>query len=204
MLPVGFGCVLADFDLDGDLDLAIANGHIIDNIELTNDGKTHAQKALLFENDGKGHFTQVDGGPFTASPFVGRGLYTGDLDGNGVPDLVLTQNDGPARIFLARQPGVPSLTLRGLPRGSFVYVEHAIHGGSAYLDAPLVAGAQPSYLGQSADELYLPVPEGFVHELRIDAPGLPSQRIQLPQQAADGVLQFSGRPGALHVELRKR
>lgn len=205
MLPVGFGCVLADFDLDGDLDLAITNGHIIDNIELYNDGKTHAQKALLFENDGQGHFRQIDGGPFTATPFVGRGLYTGDLDGNGVPDLVLTQNDGPARIFLARQPGVPSLTLRGLPPQARVYVVEELPRGGSVLEFKHESGPQPSYLGQCADEFCLAVPIGLVRKLRVEFPGASgAQVLTIEPPACDGVLQFTGKPGALHVEQRKR
>lgn len=189
MLPVGFGCVLEDFDLDGDLDLAIANGHIIDNIELYNDGKTHAQRALLFRNDGKGRFEPIDGGEFTRAPFVGRGLYGGDLDGDGLPELVLTQCDGPAHIFRAQHPGRPSLTLRGLPRNT------RIEGHAS--------GPQPSYLGQSADELYLPLAAGPLSELRIGAPGR-SQTLRLDPPVADGVLVFSGKPGALRVEQRKR
>ncbi|MCI0347705.1 MAG: VCBS repeat-containing protein, partial [Chloroflexi bacterium] len=52
MLPVGFGCVLEDFDFDGDQDLAVANGHIIDNIHLYHDGKTWKQAAMLYVNTG--------------------------------------------------------------------------------------------------------------------------------------------------------
>jgi len=58
-MPVGFGTVLDDFDHDGDLDLAVANGHIIDNIQLYHDGKTHAQRAQLFENLGPGRFREL-------------------------------------------------------------------------------------------------------------------------------------------------
>ncbi len=196
MLPVGFGCVLADFDLDGDLDLAITNGHIIDNIELYNDGKTHAQKALLFENDGKGRFREIDGGSFSASPFVGRGLYTGDLDGDGAPDLVLTQNDGPARIWITHRPGVPSLTLRGLPPHTRVLSGGRLRG---------VSGAQPSYLGASADELCVPAGPNGLDALVLDFPGRAKEEtIELRGPAIDEVLQFRGKPGALHVEQRKR
>ena len=191
MLPVGFGCVLADFDLDGDLDLALTNGHIIDNIELYSDAKTHAQKALLFENDGQGRFREIDGGSFSSTPFVGRGLYTGDLDGNGTPDLVLTQNDGPARVWLARPPGVPACTLRGLPPGTRVLRRGKLAG---------LSGAAPSYFGACADELVLPLPDGAPQELELRAPRAATQRFVL----GPGLQQFRGKPGALHVELRKR
>jgi hypothetical protein len=58
-LPVGFGTVFADFDEDGDLDWAVANGHIIDNIALYDDAKTYAQRGMLCANDGSGRFREL-------------------------------------------------------------------------------------------------------------------------------------------------
>jgi hypothetical protein len=40
---VGFGTVFFDYDNDGDLDIVVANGHIIDNIELFDPVRSHAQ-----------------------------------------------------------------------------------------------------------------------------------------------------------------
>ena len=204
MLPVGFGCVLEDFDLDGDLDLAITNGHIIDNIQLYNDGKTYAQRALLFRNDGKGRFEPIDGGDLTRTPFVGRGLYTGDLDGDGLPELVLTQCNGPARIFRAPYPGTPSLTLRGVPRGMRVRTQRCdVRKENLWTHLEGESGPQLSYLGQSADEFHLAVPEGFVYELRLARAGkIETLRVDPP--VCDGVLVVSGKPGALRVEHRAR
>jgi hypothetical protein len=101
-LPVGFGVVLDDLDDDGDLDLVVANGHIIDNIELYHDAKTWKQLCQTYANDGAGRFTEVTAqtGALGAEPLVGRGLYAGDLDADGDVDLLLTQNGGPARLYL--------------------------------------------------------------------------------------------------------
>ncbi|MBI4521352.1 MAG: hypothetical protein HY701_10975 [Gemmatimonadetes bacterium] len=64
---VGFGVVFADHDNDGDLDLAIVNGHVIDNVAMFRSGARHAQKRLLLENTGAGRFRN-------ASPQSGPGF----------------------------------------------------------------------------------------------------------------------------------
>ena len=155
-LPVGFGTVLADLDSDGDLDAAVTNGHIIDNIALYHDGKSYAQRALLFSNDGEGHFTDAskDAGALTAQPMVGRGLYSGDLDGDGSLDLLLTPSGGHVRLLHnAGPPNLPegrATILTGLPRGT--RVEATRTDGKRLTRR---AGPQPSYFGQTSDRVHL-------------------------------------------------
>ncbi|MFQ5767915.1 MAG: FG-GAP repeat domain-containing protein, partial [Acidobacteriota bacterium] len=59
LLYVGFGVVWLDADSDGDLDLFIANGHILDNVSQLSDAMTYAQPNHLFENLGGGRFKEV-------------------------------------------------------------------------------------------------------------------------------------------------
>jgi len=88
----------ADFDLDGDLDLAVANGHIIDNIAVLNSALTHAQPDQLLENDGNGHFRSLES-DVGAKPAVSRGAAVGDLDGDGDPDLYLANDFAPNNLL---------------------------------------------------------------------------------------------------------
>jgi hypothetical protein len=91
---VGFGAVFLDFDNDTSLDVAFANGHMLDNPAQFRAGASHAQRKLLFRNTGTRRFTDVtaSAGPGFALEKVGRGLAAGDIDNDGDLDLLVTNN----------------------------------------------------------------------------------------------------------------
>jgi hypothetical protein len=98
---LGFGCAFLDANLDGWLDLAVANGHIDDTVRNIRGNVGYAQPPLLFLNTGKGSFRDVAtqaGGGFD-QPKVGRGLAYADFDRDGDLDLLLTTNNGPAYLY---------------------------------------------------------------------------------------------------------
>jgi enediyne biosynthesis protein E4 len=98
---LGFGCLLADLDLDGALDLIVANGHIDETVRNIRGNVGFAQSPHLFVNQGNGTFRDAAaeaGGEFS-QPRVGRGLAYGDFDRDGDLDLLVTTNDGPALLF---------------------------------------------------------------------------------------------------------
>jgi len=165
-LPVGFGTVIEDFNADGSPDILVANGHIIHNIALYHDGKTWRQPAQLYVGRGRGRFrTGVDEiGPLGVTPFVGRGLLTGDIDGDGDPDVVLLECGGPAHVFrnLAadRQR---SLLVRGLPHHAILRA--TLEDGTQRL---VVAGPQPSYFSATAPEAFIGLgTEGVIEKLEL-------------------------------------
>lgn len=91
----GFGTVLADFDLDGDLDLAWASGAVfagkpVDARGLPEAWRPYAQANVLLANDGTGRFAPVSAAnpDFCGTPNVARPLCAGDVDGDGDVDLV--------------------------------------------------------------------------------------------------------------------
>ena len=104
---LGFGCVFADLDLDGMLDLVVANGHIDETVRNIRGNVGYAQAPLLFLNQGNASFREVStqAGSTFSQPRVGRGLAIGDFDGDGDVDLLMTTNNGPAVLFRNDQMG---------------------------------------------------------------------------------------------------
>jgi len=94
--PMSWGTVLADFDCDGDEDLAIANGHIYPQVDRHPElGNHYAQRSLLLENTGGGHFADAtdEAGPGFLPARVSRGLAAGDYDNDGDLDLLISNLD---------------------------------------------------------------------------------------------------------------
>ncbi len=101
LLTLGFGCFFFDYDLDGWLDIFVANGHIEDQIENIQKRVRYAEPPHLFRNAGSGKFTEVtwEMGSDFARPRVARGAAYADIDNDGDLDLVFTTNGGPAQLF---------------------------------------------------------------------------------------------------------
>ena len=87
---VGFGTAFVDYDNDTDLDLVIANGHVIDNVQFGRDDTTYEQLNLLLQNSA-GKFRNVGpaSGPGFAIKKSSRALAVGDLDNDGDMDFVV-------------------------------------------------------------------------------------------------------------------
>ena len=98
--PLGFGTTFLDFDNDADLDLFVANGHVIDNIARIDSGQTYRQHNQLFSNH-DGRFLDVSsaaGASFSVTN-VGRGTASGDYDNDGDVDLLVATVAGRPRLL---------------------------------------------------------------------------------------------------------
>ncbi len=96
-----FATFFFDYDLDGLLDILAVNGHVSDDIAIVQPTVKYAQPPHLFHNLGQGKFAEVTAslGPALRQPIVGRGAAYADVDNDGDLDLLVTANNGPARLL---------------------------------------------------------------------------------------------------------
>jgi len=122
-LHVGFGIDLLDYDNDGDQDIMIMNGHILDNIELFRDQVTYQQPRSLLLNDGTGRFTDISAqaGEDFSKANVGRGLAVGDYDNDGDLDFFVVNSGRKAQLFRNEGGNDPA-------RGGGHWLMLALHG----------------------------------------------------------------------------
>jgi hypothetical protein len=100
----GFGTFFFDYDNDGWLDLFVANGavQLLPDLVRQKHPFPLGQPNQLFHNTGKGSFVEVvdQTGPELQLLEVSRGAAFGDVDNDGDTDFLITNNNGPARLFL--------------------------------------------------------------------------------------------------------
>jgi len=180
---LGFGAVLFDANLDGLLDVVVANGHVQRPAQKLF-GVPYPQRAQMFAGRAPGKFDDVStkAGPYFQERYVGRGVAVADYDGDGKLDLVFANNAGPYKLLRNTTPTENhALTLELIGDGvksnrnaigAMVVVESSGHkqsswvlGGGSYLSAS--TRGQTFGLGTSprADRVEVTWPSGRIQIL---------------------------------------
>jgi hypothetical protein len=137
--PLSWGTVFLDGDLDGDLDLFIANGHIYPQADRPGTGTSFRMRNLLLENEGaRFRDATAEAGPGLAVVEASHGVAAGDLDADGDVDLAISnvdaaptllRNDSPraGRWLLVEAKGALRVQVEA---GGRKFVREAVRGGS--------------------------------------------------------------------------
>lgn len=107
----GFGVRFADLDNDGWLDLFVANGAVTLRPDQRGEPYPFRETNQVLWNRRGVRFEDVSStaGPAFGIKGVGRGLAVGDLDHDGRVDVVVSENNGPLRVYLNQSGEQPWL-----------------------------------------------------------------------------------------------
>jgi hypothetical protein len=177
---VGWGTAFVDLDLDGWLDLPVANGHLYPQLDQVapqrqdlfssrasgfgtapaSDGRGYRQRSLLYSGVGGGRFAEIGeraGTGFRVRDSLStRGLAAGDLNNDGLVDLVMTSLDEAPAVLVNRTPvGTWLLVkLKGRPPNTgAIGASVRVRAGSRTLRRDVKSGA--SYQSQSDLRLHV-------------------------------------------------
>ncbi len=94
---VGFGTDLVDLNHDGTVEIVTANGHVVHHPTAA----PYRQTPLLLSlTDGRFQREQFGDDTYCGMPHLGRGLATGDINGDGRRDIVISHLNEPVAVLI--------------------------------------------------------------------------------------------------------
>ncbi len=162
---VGWATRFEDFDLDGNLDCFVANGHVVDYVEGFSQSITYGQQNMLFLGDGRGRFENVANqvGECFGNKRVSRGAAFGDIDNDGDIDLLISNSGGRAELLRNDLPPTDrwlKLRLRGPAPNVFaigarvtVFLAQRRHTTEVRFSSSYLSSSDPTiHLGLGAED----------------------------------------------------
>jgi hypothetical protein len=135
-LGFGWGTVAADLDLDGWEDLVVAQNYA----KFGQQAIIHRYACKIMRNESGVRFAPVEkragavNRNFAISPMIG------DYDGDGLPDLVWANLNGPAQAFLNRTPDAKSIRLSFPDDVASLHARVEISAGGKIIRREIISG----------------------------------------------------------------
>ncbi|MEM9644390.1 MAG: FG-GAP-like repeat-containing protein, partial [Planctomycetota bacterium] len=98
---LGFGTLMEDFDLDGNQDLLVFNGHV-DEPKDPNDAMAQIAQRFRWQNGRWAPDSPPSDDDYFLTPHVGRAVARGDFDNDGRPDVIVGHLGEPTRLLMNR------------------------------------------------------------------------------------------------------
>ncbi|PHR94946.1 MAG: hypothetical protein COA78_31170 [Blastopirellula sp.] len=166
---VGFGAAMRDFDGDGWQDLMVANGHVFYAAE----GNPYHQPPQVFQNVNGNTFKDVSkqAGPYFSGTHAGRGCAAGDLDNDGLLDLVVVHQNDPVVLLRNKLPNRRWLRvqLQGTKSNrDAISARITVTQGESFIRRWVTSGS--GYLSQMDTRIILPILSDEKLEVVVDWP----------------------------------
>jgi enediyne biosynthesis protein E4 len=188
---VGFGTAFGGWDLDGDEDLVVSNGHV----QVIPSNAPVRQRPLLLANQaGQRQVNATAGaGVYFDNSHVGCGIASGDICRDGDLDLISTPTNEPAAVLVNASPRQGrwvqvAMVATQSPRDAI--------GAQAILETSMGSRVRQvtsggSYLSQSARTLNWGIPAGAIADWLV---------IRWPSGPSNALLSARSRPNGLRSD----
>lgn len=152
------GVLFEDFDADGHADIFSVSGHAQSNVDLIKPGVTYRQPCLVLAGEDGGSFEDVSErvGVGVQRPLTGRGLAASDVDHDGDVDVLVTDVEGPARLFENVSRSAGGVATINLKRRKGSAIGSVVIAGGIRREIETARG----YLSASSERLVIAFPTG--------------------------------------------
>ena len=185
------GVLFEDFDADGLTDIFSVSGHSQSNVDMIKPGVTYRQPCLVLAGRAGGTYEDVSErvGVGVQRPLTGRGLAAADVDHDGDVDLLVTDVEGPARLFENVSRSASGVATVRLQRKKGSAIGAVLTAGKIRRELETARG----YLSASSESMVIAFPTGVKEmDFRVLWPGGKSETFKVQVGTSPVIMEGRG------------